>query len=97
METREEILGKLYALRAGLSYIATQSYELQDALISQENNFGAVPAPASLYMRLVFKQNRRREGKKPHHKTPPKRGGFFHKKPPFLCGAAVVFLCCVTA
>ncbi len=30
METREEILGKLYALRAGLSYIATQSDELQD-------------------------------------------------------------------
>ncbi len=31
MATREEILGKLYALRAGLSYIATQSNELQDA------------------------------------------------------------------
>lgn len=31
METREEILGKLYALRAGMSYIAVKEGELKDA------------------------------------------------------------------
>ena len=63
METREEILGKLYALRAGLSYIATQSYELQDALISQANRSSADIAADVAYMRLEFEQKRRREGR----------------------------------
>lgn len=59
METKEEILGKLYALRAGLSYIATQSDELQDECecyraydeIVNGKTFDELPYLESLYSR----------------------------------------------
>lgn len=62
METKDEILGKLYALRAGLSYIATQSYELQDECecyrvydkIVKGKTFDEMPYLESMYSGRYF-------------------------------------------
>ena len=69
METREEILGKLYALRAGLSYIATQSDELQDACecyrtydkMVNGKTFDELPYLESMYSGRYFAEDGVRE------------------------------------
>lgn len=69
MATREEILGKLYALRAGLSYIATQSDELQDACecyraydkMVNGKTFDELPYLKSMYSGRYFAEDGVRE------------------------------------